>query len=329
MAPPTTRHSSTPTPHSAPRILIIKPSSLGDIVHALPTVNGLRQKFPDAHIAWLVNDSLGSLLNRCPIINEVIPFPRHVYSQLPALVRRLRAAHYDLVLDLQGLLRSGLITAATGAARRVGLSDAREGSRLFYNEIVSVPRLHAVDRYLLAARYLGCPTTPVEFPLGLEGAAPAEPKPIAINPSARWPTKLWGDDKFAELIHSLPRDRIVLTGSAAERERIDRLAPGCRNLAGKTDLLALAELYRRCAVVITNDSGPMHIAAAVGTPVIAIFGPTDPLLTGPYGRQHIVLRAGIPCSPCLNDRCTHQPPMECMSSVTVAQVLAAAKPFIA
>ena len=105
-----------------------------------------------------------------------------------------------------------------------------------------------------------------------------------------------------------------------------RLAQGCLNLAGKTDLAQLAELYRRCALLITNDSGPMHIAAAVGTPVVAIFGPTDPALTGPYGKQHVVLRAGIPCSPCLKPYCTHTPRMECMSLVTVEQVLAAVKP---
>ena len=315
------------------RILIIKPSSLGDVVHALPSVNLIRKKFPDAHIAWLVNDTLVSLLKRCTLINEVIPFPRHEYAKLPPLVNRLRGARFDLVVDLQGLLRSGLITRATGAARRVGLSDAREGARLFYNDVVTVPRCHAVDRYLLAAKHLGCDTTPVEFPLGLAELAnrqsPIAERPIAINPSARWPTKLWGDDRFAELARRLPRDRVVLTGSASDAPRLDRIAQGCRNLAGKTDLIELAELYRQCAVVITNDSGPMHIAAAVGTPVIAIFGPTDPALTGPYGNQHIVLRADIPCSPCLSDRCTHQPAMECMSLVTVDRVLAAVKPFIA
>ncbi|MEI6083622.1 MAG: glycosyltransferase family 9 protein, partial [Verrucomicrobiota bacterium] len=177
------------------------------------------------------------------------------------------------------------------------------------------------------AKHLGCDAGPIEFPLGLEGRAPSRPL-IAINASTRWATKLWGDEKFAELIRQLPRDRVVLTGSAAESDRLDGIAQGRRNLAGKTDLLELAELYRQCAVVITNDSGPMHLAAAVGTPVIAIFGPTDPALTGPYGRQHTVLRAGIPCSPCFKDYCTNAVPMECMKKVTVEQVLAVAKPFL-
>ncbi|MGD0016930.1 MAG: lipopolysaccharide heptosyltransferase II [Verrucomicrobiia bacterium] len=308
------------------RILVIKPSSLGDVVHALPAVSLIRRRFPDAHISWLINDSLVSLLKNCPIINQTIAFPRHDWAKLPRLARQLRQGRFDLVVDLQGLLRSGLMTWTTRASRRIGLSDAREGARWFYNEVVKVPRAHAVERYLCAARHLGCGDGPIEFPLGI--ASPQREGLIAVNPSARWKTKLWGDDKFAELVRHLPRERVVLTGSATEREQVEKIAQGCRNLAGQTDLFELAELYARCAVVITNDSGPMHIAAAVGTPVVAIFGPTDPALTGPYGKQHVVLRAGIPCSPCMKDHCTHTPRMECMTLVTVEQVLAAVKAFL-
>jgi len=325
------------------RILIIKPSSLGDVVHALPTVNLVRRRFPSATITWLINDELASLLKKdCPIIDGVIAFPRREFGKPWKLaralkfLRRLRAERFDLVIDLQGLLRSGIMTWATRAPRRIGLSDAREGSRFFYNEIVQVPRAHAVERYLLAARHLGAEAGPVEFPL--PSAAPdityvdellpkARPL-IAVNPSARWETKLWGDDRFAALIKKLPRERVVLTGSAADAARLEKLAQGCVNLAGRTDLAQLAEVCRRCAVVITNDSGPMHLAAAVGTPVIAIFGPTDPALTGPYGKGHIVLRSGIPCSPCMSADCHHTPRMECMQLVTVEQVLAAMKAFL-
>ena len=306
------------------RILIIKPSSLGDVVHALPTVNLIRRRFPDAHISWLINDALTSLLNHSPIINEVIGFPRHQYARLPALAGRLRENRFDIVIDLQGLLRSGLMTWLTRAPRRIGLSDAREGARFFYNEIVDVPHAHAVDRCLCAARHLGCESAPIEFPLGVSAPIKSEGL-IAVNPSARWETKLWGNDNFAELVRRLPRDRVVLTGSSAERDSVEQIAQGNRNLAGQTDLFQLAELYRRCAVVITNDSGPMHVAAAVGTPVVAIFGPTDPALTGPYGNHHVVLRAGIPCSPCFKGHCTNSVLMECMKLITVEQVLAAAR----
>jgi lipopolysaccharide heptosyltransferase I len=314
------------------KILIIKPSSLGDIIHTLPTVARIRRRYPDARIAWLINTGFASLLKKCPVIDELIPFDRQRYGSLGGLpafadfLATLQGRQFDIVVDLQGLFRTGLLAYATLAPRRIGLSDSREGARLFHNEIVPVPRCHAVDRYLLAARQLDCPPGPIEFPLGL---APGKKEGwIAVNPSARWRTKLWGDANFAALIRQLPRDRVVLTGAANERDAIEKIAQGCRNLAGQTDLLELASLYRQCAVVITNDSGPMHLAAAVGTPVIAIFGPTDPALTGPYGDRHTVLRAAIPCSPCFKDHCANRVERECMKMVTVEQVLAAAEPFL-
>jgi heptosyltransferase-1 len=309
------------------RILIIKPSSLGDVIHALPTVSAIRRQFPHAHIAWLVNAELTSLLEHSPVIDRVIPFPRRDFAAIPALLRQLRREQFDVALDLQGLLRSGLIARASGAPRRVGLSDSREGARLFHTEIVTVPRCHAITRYLLAARHLGCPESPVEFPIGIT-RQPRSGGWIAVNPSARWPTKLWGDELYAELVRRLPHDRVVLTGSASERARIDHIAQGRRNMAGQTNLLELAELYGRCAVVITNDTGPMHLAAAVGTPVIAIFGPTDPLLTGPHGNRHILLRAPIPCSPCFRRHCMNPVKMDCMRRISLDQVWAALEPFL-
>lgn len=327
------------------RILIIKPSSLGDVVHAMPTVNLIRSHFTNAHITWLINDSLASLLKNCPLINERIEFHREEFKrithspQVLGFLMRLREHNFDLVVDLQGLFRSGLMTAATRAPRRIGLSDAREGARLFYTDVVPVKRAHAVERYLCAAKYLGCDPLPVEFQLGssaedsayidklLAGRVPHEPL-IAVNAATRWPTKLWGNENFAALVQQLPRERVVLTGTAADVPRTNQLCCGCINIAGKTNLTQLAELFRRCSVVISNDSGPMHLAAAVGTPVVAIFGPTDPALTGPYGNRHVVLRSDIPCSPCMKPRCAHKPRMECMTSVTVEQVLAAVQPFL-
>jgi heptosyltransferase I len=345
------------------KILIIKPSSLGDVVHALPTVARIRGKFPDASISWLINAELSPLLTDCPLIDERIEFQRRQCTKLPALLSRLRRARFDLVVDLQGLFRSGLMTWATGAPRRIGRSDAREGARFAYTEIVAVPdsqspgtipqrvatpgrstksvpaNIHAVQRYLLIADYLECPAQPVSFPLGRDDAAvravdalltAAPPSGlIAVNPSARWPTKLWGDENFRALLAQLPRDRVVLTGSGGEVAHVAAIGAGCLNLAGKTNLLELVELLRRCAVLVTGDSGPMHLAAAVGTPVVAIFGSTDPVLTGPYGSGHVVLRADVPCSPCLNPQCTNPVVMECMKRVTVEQVRVALQPFLA
>jgi heptosyltransferase-1 len=279
------------------KILIIKPSSLGDVLHALPTVNLIRRSFPAAHIAWLINDRLASLLKHSLIIDELILFRRQHFATWRGFIdfgdflALLQAEEFDVVLDLQGLLRSGVMTRATLAPRRIGLSDAREGARLFYNEIVRVPLTHAIDRYLLAATQLGCAPGLIEFPLGLSPVTDQQSL-IAINPCARWETKLWGDDNFSALLDHLPLDHVVLIGSRDERDRIERLNRGrARNLAGDLDLYELAQLYQQCAVVISNDTGPMHLAAAVGTPVIALFGPTDPALVGPYGDGHVVIRS--------------------------------------
>jgi lipopolysaccharide heptosyltransferase I len=320
------------------RLLIIKPSSLGDIVHALPTVNLIRRRHPDAHIAWLVNPEFASILQNNPLINETILFPRRELGKLPGLVRQLRRQHFNVALDLQGLLRSGLIAKLAGIPRRVGLSDSREGARHLHTEIVRVPRCHAVDRYLHAASHLQCGTAPVEFPIGItetdrvrvdELLTGLEPCPIAINPMARWETKIWGDDKFTALIQKLPASRVILTGSKTEADRIKKLSSGCRNLAGQTTLTQLAELYRRCAAVITNDSGPMHIAAAMGVPVVAIFGPTDPALVGPYGKGHAIIQAeGFRC-PCQSPKCNQTPANPCMTRISVEQVMTAVKPFLA
>jgi heptosyltransferase-1 len=357
------------------KILIIKPSSLGDVVHALPTVDRIRHRFPDAQISWLINDTFAPLLKHCSIIDDLIEFPRAEFSapasamRLLAFLRRLRAHQFDLVIDLQGLFRSSVMTWVTRAPRRIGRSDAREGARFAYTEIVAVPNsqtagaipqrdtgaarspqqapanIHAVDRCLLIADYLECPPRTVSFPLGRDDAAgravdellavaPAIAEQaahgclVAVNPSTRWPTKLWGSERFRTLLARLPHDRVVLTGSNSEATEVAAVAGDCLNLAGKTSLTELVELLRRCAVLVTGDSGPMHLAAAVGTPVVAIFGPTDPVLTGPYGRGHVVLRADIPCSPCLKRHCTNAVFMECMERVTVEEVRAALEPFL-
>lgn len=297
------------------RILIIKPSSLGDVVHALPTVNLIRRRHPDARIAWLINHELSGLLERCPIIDERIEFARRAYGSLPSLLARLRRGRFDLVVDLQGLLRSGLFARVTGAPQRIGLSDSREGARWFHTEVVTVPRCHAVDRYLKAADHLGCGTAPVVFPIGHADSLPIEGTGwIAVNPMARWESKIWPADRFAALLEQLPAERLVFVGSRGEADRIEAITRGrAWNLAGRLTLLQLAAFYRRCAVVISNDTGPMHIAAAVGARVVALFGPTDPRLVGPYGAGHVVLQGA-------GGR---------MDAITVEQVAAAVKPFLA
>lgn len=336
------------------KILIIKPSSLGDVVHALPTANLLRRGFPNATIAWLINDTLVSLLKNCPLLNALIPFHRERWAQprhLPEFLRflrRLRAQQFDLALDLQGLFRSGVLTAASGAPRRIGLSDAREGSRLFYNEVVTPhpTARHAVDRYLETIRHLALPTDPVEFPLGespddkqavdqylSEHGASGAPL-LALCPRARWENKCWPTDSYAALSRELsrrwPSHRVVLIGGRADAAHLRHIATvaGSEPLVmdGRLTLSQLTELLRRCALFVGNDSGPGHIAMALRVPAVLLFGPTDPALTGPHSTQlgrTVVLRKTLPCAPCLRAVCRHQVPIECLTSIPVSEALEA------
>ena len=201
---------------------------------------------------------------------------------------------------------------------------------------------HAVDRYLDFLRYLGAKTDEAEFILPLTDDTKtkaqklrdkyhlADKQYIAINPIAYWETKLWDNGKFArlgDLIKEKLKLDVVFTGSdkASVENITSRMTTEGINLGGETTLLELAEIYKNAGVVITTDSGPMHLAAAVGTPVIAIFGPTDPARTGPYGKGHTIIRADLSCSPCLLKKC---PTTKCMADILPQQVFAAAERII-
>ncbi|HAM40168.1 MAG TPA: lipopolysaccharide heptosyltransferase II [Candidatus Omnitrophica bacterium] len=326
------------------KILVVNPSSLGDIIHALPTVRILRRAFPQADIAWLINENFAPILDGCPVISRVIPFARHRYTtphgiaELGRLIAALHRERFDWAIDLQCLLRSSLITLATGARRRTGLSDGREGSTSFYNELIKVPapHMHAVDRYLMLPRQLGIQVDRVDFPLAPDprGAKAGPEKLILVNPGARWPTKRWPAPRFGELLARLaalwPDHRLAIIGSPDERITAEAIAAAAHApvemLAGRTTLPQLVDLMRRAALLISNDSGPMHLAVAVGTPVVAIFGPTNPRQTGPYpGAAHAVLRVSLPCSPCLKAQCKDTPEVNCLIQIEVEQVVAAAE----
>lgn len=328
------------------RILIVKPSSLGDIIHALPTVRILRRAHTQAHIAWLANDNFAPLLAGCPIIDRVIPFARRRLGRVSSLpeafhfARTLKAEGFDWAVDLQCLLRSALISRASGAPRRTGLADGREGSTFFYNEIVKLPPspTHAVDRYLMLPRQLGLELDRVEFPLGGSPVAQRETL-ILVNPGARWATKRWPADRFAALLDALaarwPDHRLAILGSSDERPLAESIAARAKAkadiLAGRTTLPELTTLMRRARLLISNDTGPLHLAVAVGTPTVSMFGPTDPRLTGPYpfgGEKNIVLTAETDCAPCFKAACRHTPELECMTRIRVEQVVAAVETLI-
>ncbi len=373
------------------KILIIKPSSLGDIVHSLPTLKAVRQLFPKAFISWLVKEEWAGILAGNPYLDEILSFP-FTLKGMPQIIGSVRKRRFDLVLDLQGLLRSSVISFLSGASIRIGYESAREGAKIFYTERVKVPLLdiHAVDRYMLSVGIEGFVPSPSDFYIKIDQADTGYVREmlainnsvnsplIAINPQARWKTKLWQQERFdllADLLADKFGARIVLIGDnkdnlggdeatraplgylhSEQREREGdgrspeieqrakssvgrgRLHPALPvegdgrspeieatrapliDMRGKTSLKQLAALLKEVDLLVTNDSGPMHIAAALGTPVVAIFGPTDPKRTGPYGERHRVVRGSAPCSPCFKKRCG-MPSHLCMEAISVEMVL--------
>lgn len=252
--------------------------------------------------------------------------------EIRTLFRGLKEERYDVVVDLQGLLRSGVITLATGSSLRIGFQEAREGSRFFYtHKIKGGKDIHAVDRYLKVAAFLNCRIDDICFPLPLSFNSSlltdlSIPKDYAvIAPGARWRTKRWPPEKFGELVSLLPLNTVVVggKGDAGIAKEIVALSKGkAVSLAGKTTLKELIEVIRWAQFFVSNDSGPMHIAAALGIPVFAIFGPTDPVRTGPYGKGHTVIREDIPCAPCLKKSCDD---LKCMESLSVEKVCSVIK----
>ena len=320
------------------RVLIIKPSAIGDVVHTLPVLNLLRRRWPAAHVSWLVTPACAGLLERHPQIDEVIRFERRelgkgwrsprALAELYRFTRSLGERRFDLVIDLQGLFRSGWLARATRAPVRVGPANAREGAWIFYTHRIPTGTIeqHAIERYLTLAEAVGCDRGPVEFEFAVDDAdrahvAGVTPARYAVlMPGANWLTKQWPVERFAGLVAPL-RERYGLESVVAGGPDTIGLAtriPGAVNLAGRTNLRQLVALLEKAALVVANDSGPMHIAAALGRPLVTPYGPTNPVRTGPYRRDDSVVRVDIPCSPCYSRRCGH---VSCLNWIGTEPVL--------
>jgi lipopolysaccharide heptosyltransferase II len=330
------------------RILILKPSSLGDIVQALPVLRSIKLHLPRSEVYWWIASQLMPLLADDPDLAGIVPFERRRWaepSQWAGICRSvlwMRQQAFDWVIDLQGLARSGIFAWLANGELTVGLDEAREGARGFYDLAVPRPpgRPHAVDRYLAVLPALGVPPArdfqwlPERPRLAAAirqkwaiGQAPC----VSLQPGARWPTKRWPVESYAELVRQMaarfPEARFAVLGSSADQElgrTIARAEPErCLDLTGKLSLPEMVEWLRLSALLITNDTGPMHVAAALGTPVVALFGPTQPRRTGPYGQAGHVLQLDLPCVPCLKSRCAYAKPFECLRAISPATVLAA------
>jgi heptosyltransferase I len=340
------------------RILLIKLSALGDVIQTLPALEALRAAYPAAEITWLVEEAAAPILASHPALETVLVSRRRAWlaawrqpekwpivrQEFRHLAQALRRQPYDIVLDLQGLLKSAFWTFLSRSPRKIGFDCTRELSYLALTERLPPydPDEHAIRRYLRVARHLGASGEPVRFRLAVPAGTGQEleslwlekPGPlIVMHPGTRWPTKHWPPESFAWLADALIRERrarVVFTGSSTDRTLISRIRAGmassAEDLSGRTDLKALARLFYQADAAVTTDTGPMHLAAAVGTPVAALFGPTAPWRTGPFGSQHRVLRTNVPCSPCFQRRC---PEPKCLSDLSVPEVLSAVNDMLA
>jgi heptosyltransferase-1 len=327
-----------------PQILLVKLSSFGDVLHTLPTLEALREAYTEAHITWLVEAAYAPLLAGHPALNEVWVAPRLRPTEflsgsnpatLMTVLKQLRARPFDLVLDLQGLLKSAVWVALARSPRKVGYDRTREFSYLALTERLPPfdPEAHAVRRYLNLAHYLGAPPTLPRFRLGLDAAANVSAlipgiadRPLAVvHPGARWASKLWPPASWARLAEWLNQRgfQVAVTGSGADHELAAAIKAQSQasvlNLAGSTSLTQLAGILRKTRLAVTTDTGAMHLAAALGTPVVALFGPTAPWRTGPFGEGHQVVRLDLPCSPCFKRRCAEP---RCLTDLTPEMVQA-------
>jgi len=301
-------------------ILIIKPSALGDIVLALPALSALRRNYPDARISWLVRPEFAALLENHPHLTEIIPFDRKFLgkawfhpgatSALVSLIRRLRQSKFDAVFDFQGLFRTACLGWLSGSKKRFGMANAREFAPLFYTHKVpyDADSIHRVDYHLKMVRTAGASDLSVEFILPQDPTATDSAKRLLIKhdikpdnyvvfvPGSKHKDKCWPPERFAAIADKISSQfhlPIVAIGSLSDSSVVNKLknlanAP-IANLAGRTSLSELIALLRAARLVVSNDTGPGHIAAALGTPLVLMYSWSNPAKIAPYGRTECMI----------------------------------------
>jgi lipopolysaccharide heptosyltransferase I len=330
------------------RILIVKLGSIGDVVHTLPTLNALRKTFPRSYISWLVEPASEEILIGHPSLDEIIVFERDkssIFKTVCAflqLVKKLRNRKFDITLDLQALIKSGIITILSGSKIKVGFeagsSRAEKMSHLFTNVKVKEGGFpHILERNLQFARKLGSRVSEIRFDIPvsqngrkyidsfLKRESIYDKRIIILHPGAGWSTKKWSLGKYAKLadeISSNFRDvSVILTWGPGEYnsvEEIHRMARSGPIMAPKTTIGQLIPLLKRCKVLVSSDTGPLHIAAALGKRVIGLYGPTDSIRNGPYGEGNFIIKKEMDCLGCWRKKCNR---LDCMKGIQVSDVL--------
>jgi lipopolysaccharide heptosyltransferase I len=307
-------------PETLKNILLIKPSSLGDVVQALPALTALRKCFPQAKISWLIRPEFAPLIQNHPHLNEIIFFDRkilgkawhspHALASLFHLIQKLRQSRFDAVVDLQGLFRTASLAWLTGCKKRFGPANAREFGSLFYTHKVrqNESSIHVVDFYLKIVKALGASDIKPEFVLPLDQSAADSVKRKLENqkisfgeyavfvPGSLHPSKQWPIERFAELADKISgkfKLPIIAVGSAGEKGLIEKLTGLAKapiiNFAGSTNLPELVALLKKARIVVSNDTGPGHIAAVLGTPLVMMFSWSNPARIAPYGRTECMV----------------------------------------
>ncbi len=337
-------------------ILIVKLSAIGDVIHTLPALNAIRKHYPHAHITWLVEEAASDLVVGHKALDRVLISKRKRWikdlkgqkrlitiKKIFDFIKELRDTNYDLILDFQALLKSGILIALARGERKIGFGrglEHMEHSYIFLNEKIDAVdmEIHALSRGMMLLEKLGIRTKDIEYNVPVstnddilvqsllkEHGINSDGFLIVVNPVAKWETKLWTEKKFARLADALIggyHAQILFTGGPEDCFLIDQIISKMErqpvNLAGKTTLKMLAALYKKIDFLISTDTGPMHLAVAVGTPVVALFGPTAPWRTGPYGSGNRIIRTQLECSPCFKRKCETT---KCMDQISVNQVL--------
>jgi lipopolysaccharide heptosyltransferase I len=298
-------------PIPAERILLIRPSALGDVCRTVPVLASLRAAYPNARIDWLVQDAFVDAVRAHPALSNAVPFPRESLgaagpvSQLRWMRETLRPPGYDLVIDAQGLLRSGIFSRWTGARTRVGHADAREGATVFYTRRVRTDAVHTVDRMLSLLGAIGVDPV-IDMRLhadaGELAAVDADERvlgAVVLAPTSRWAAKRWPDERWAVLAERLLAngvERIVVVGGPGEQAQCARTLalaerdPRVVSLVGTTSVARLMAVIARARLVVANDSAAVHMAVGFDRPTVALFGPTDTRKVGPYRREADVLQ---------------------------------------
>ena len=327
-------------------ILVVKLSAIGDVIHALPVSYAIKETYPKAHLTWVVEPTAYDILTGNPYIDDIILFEKKRFRTVRGFLEEfrpfrhaLRARKYDAALDLQGLFKSAVIVAQSGAKLRLGTANMREGSAYVSRPVQGAHAAgHIVERYLDVARALGCRVDEVRFPVAVSPAEAAsadallaaegvreDSRFVVLAIGANWPNKRWPMKYFAVLADWLYGEKFtpVLVGGGRLDESLVRDIEALAevppvNLVGRTSLKELAHIFTRAALVLGGDTGPVHLAAGFGAKTIMLMGPTDANRNGPYGQQQNAVEIPRTCKACWKRACPKG--LDCLAILSVEEV---------